>query len=153
MKFILQAALLMLLSVTAAAQIDQQKSVDTSQVVGDYRVHFSVFNSAFVPADIAQLHQLIRAKDRALVNISVTREGQVEQGVGIKAVVEGSATNLMQQRKSLAFKEINEGIAHYYLAPLRHSQEELINFEINLLPEGEVKPIVIKFNRTLYIDK
>lgn len=46
---------------------------ERSRVFADYTVHFSVFNSAFVPAEVAAAYKITRAKDQALINISVTR--------------------------------------------------------------------------------
>lgn len=146
-------ASLLLLPAIGFAQVDQQKPVPTSQKFGEYTVHYNVLNSTFITPDIARHYQLTRAADQVLVNINVTRTHNGETSLGIPAAVSGTATNLMQQQKSLSFKEIDEGNATYYLAPLQHSNEELINFTVTVQPESASKPFVIKFNRTLYIEK
>ena len=142
---------LIVVAATASAQTGQAKPVETSKKFGDYTVHFSVFNSTFIPADIAKTYQLIRGENRALINISVTRTADGKTSLGLPGRISGLATNLIQQQKSLEFKTINEGDATYYLASLRHTNEEVINFDITITPEGETKAFNVKFTRTLHI--
>ena len=102
--------------------------MDSTQEFDNYLVHYSVFNSAFIPADIAKLHNLVRAKDQALVNISVQDK---HSGESIAAQVEGTARNLMQQQKTLTFVTLQEPGASYAIAALRHSNEEVFHFDIS----------------------
>lgn len=60
----------------------------------------------------------------------------------------GNATNLIQQSRPLKFKEIREGDAVYYLAPLRYENEETLTFNVDVtLPNG--KKETISFRRKL----
>lgn len=120
-----------------------------SERFGDYQVYYSVFNSTFVPADIASIHGLVRGEDRALVNISVT---SAEGGLGQKAEVSGTATNLMQQAQPLAFQEINEGDTYYYIAPMRHTEEEVYNFRITVKPQGAERSFELTFSQKMYTE-
>lgn len=151
MKKLLVCITTLLLAVQAFAQVGQANSVETMKSFGEYTVHFSVFNSAFIPADIAKTYQLVRAEDRALINVTVTRTRDDETSLGLPASVSGSVKNLIQQQKTLDFKTINEGDATYYLASVRHTNEEVVNVEINVRPEGETKTFTVNFSRTLYI--
>lgn len=120
-----------------------------SERFGDYQVYYSVFNSTFVPADIASVHGLVRGEDRALVNISVT---SAEGGLGQEAKVTGTATNLMQQAQTLPFQEINEGDTYYYIAPMRHTEEEIYNFRITIEPEATEQTFELTFSQKLYTE-
>ncbi|WP_051235523.1 DUF4426 domain-containing protein [Marinimicrobium agarilyticum] len=120
-----------------------------SERFGDYQVYYSVFNSTFVPADIAAIHGLVRGEDRALINISVT---SAEGGLGQKAEVNGTATNLMQQAQPLDFQEINEGGTYYYIAPMRHTEEEVYNFRVNVKPEGAERAFELTFSQKMYTE-
>lgn len=124
---------------------------ERARVFDDYTVHFSVFNSAFVPADVASIYKISRAKNQVLINISVTQAKGESQTLGLNAKVTGTAKNLIQQMQVLDFQTINEGQATYFIAPLKHTNEEVFNFDISVIPEGAEQPLNIKFSRTLYI--
>ena len=121
-----------------------------SERFGDYQVYYSVFNSTFVLPDIASVHNLVRGEDRALVNISVTR---ADGGLGLPAELSGTANNLLQQTQTLEFKEISEGDTTYYIAPVRHLNEEMYNFRITIQPEGAEQSFELRFSQKLYIEK
>ncbi|GLS27061.1 DUF4426 domain-containing protein [Marinibactrum halimedae] len=118
-----------------------------------YRIFYSVFNSSFIPPDIASTYKLIRGKDRALVNIVVTKDGEETQTLGLPANLKGEARNLMQQAQKLKFQRINEQNTTYYLAPIRFTNEEVMNFFITVTPEGSDSPIKLKFSKKLYVDR
>lgn len=115
-----------------------------------YELHYSVFNSTFLQEDVAAIYGIKRSGYESLINISVTRKG--EYG-GLPAALSGTVTNLMQQQKMLEFIEIKEQGAVYYLAPVRISGEELVNFVINVTPENETQSLQAKFATKLYSDK
>ncbi|EIK46601.1 hypothetical protein O59_000622 [Cellvibrio sp. BR] len=153
MKKLLQGFLLSLIALTAQAQIDQPKEIATQQQFGVYTVHYNVFNSTDIPANVAEAYKLVRGKDRALVNISVTKTENGATSLGLPAQVSGVRRNLMQQKQTLKFIEVSEGDATYYLAPFVFNNEELLHFDIELNVDGAARPLKITFNRTLYADK
>jgi uncharacterized membrane protein len=140
------------LSLTAYAQTNQTKEIQTFQKFGEYTVHYNVFNSKSIPAEVAKLYNLTRSKDIALVNISLTKTENGVTSLGLPAKVSVNAVNLMQQTKALEFKEIKEPEATYYLAPFRYTNEEDIRFEVSVLPEGESKPLTVSFTRRLFTE-
>ncbi|WP_428819788.1 DUF4426 domain-containing protein [Microbulbifer sp. MCCC 1A16149] len=130
----------------AAAAAQGAKTIESHQDFGDYRVTYSVFNSDFIPPDIARQYNLVRARDRAFVNISVSKKGGLK---GMSAGISGNATNLIQQSRPLEFKEIREQDAVYYLAPLRFEHEESLTFNIDLvMPDGSSQQLT--FRRQLH---
>ena len=123
---------LMFWAATAAAQ--GAKLIESFSDFGDYRVTYSVFNSDFIAPEIARQYNLVRARDRAFVNISVAKK---DGNKGMSAGISGNATNLIQQSRSLEFQEIRDQDAVYYLAPFRFENEESLTFNIDLvLPDG-----------------
>lgn len=125
-------------------------AVETHQDFDNYRVQFSVVNSTFIPPEVAQAHDLTRARDQALINLSITHTGGDEPRYGVPAQVSGQATNLMQQSRKLDFIEVREAEVVYYLAPLRHTNEEVMRFHLQVQPEGETQPLEMRFERTLH---
>lgn len=117
----------------------------------EYTVYYSVFNSTMVEPDIARLHQITRAENQVLVNVAlVANEGP---DGGQAAEVSGSVSNLMQQTRELKFKAIVEDNVIYYLAPLRITDEEILNFTIDVDPRGQAGPYTVKFSKKLYVDE
>jgi uncharacterized membrane protein len=152
MKILLQGIFLALITITAQAQVDQTKEINTKAEFGDYTVHYNVFNSTAIPAAVAETYNFVRGEDRALVNISLTKTENGSTSLGLPALVSGKTKNLMQQLQALKFIEIKEGSATYYLAPFVFNNEELLHFDIQVSTDKDAKPMTFTFNRTLYTD-
>jgi len=152
MKKLLQSLFLVFFTATVQAQIDQPKEISTTEKFGDYTVHYNVFNSTDIPAKVAEAYKLVRGKDRALVNISLTKTENGSASLGLPATVSGVSKNLMQQKQALKFIEIKEDGATYYLAPFVFNNEELLHFDIQVSADANAKPMTFTFNRTLYIE-
>ncbi|GAB2188503.1 DUF4426 domain-containing protein [Sessilibacter sp. MAH2] len=142
----LGTALLSLLMASASSQAADERSVTED----GYKIVYSVFPSEFIKPDIAEQYGLIRGADRALLNVVVTVDGKETESLGIPASIEGEASNLLQQSQTLEFKTINEGNTVYYIAPVRHLDEEIYNFYLKVTPEGHDKAIRVQFNKKLY---
>jgi hypothetical protein len=124
---------------------DYQDHVDFEK----YSVYYNVFNSTFIPADVAANYGIKRSKYESLINVSISHSG--EYGA-IPAKVSGTVTNLMQQQKQLKFIEIAEKTATYYIAPIRIAGEENVRIELSVTPAGESKALKLKFNKKIYSD-
>ncbi|GAB1255677.1 DUF4426 domain-containing protein [Aurantivibrio plasticivorans] len=148
MKFFLSALCLLAFSSFSHAQDEYKTAVQTGQ--GTLDIHHSVFSSTSLTPKIAERYQLVRGKDYVLVNIAVVP--QSTPGQGIPAKVTGKATNLMQQMKSLDFKEIEEPGTVYYIAELRVTEEEHFHFDIDVALPGE-SSINIKFTKKMYVNE
>lgn len=116
---------------------------------GDKKVYYSAFNSSFLSAEIANIYKITRGDTKGLVNISVVPDGS---GHGTTALVAGSVNNLLQQQQTLAFEEIREGEAVYYIAPFTFDSEDPLTFTINVRPAGGDQTHTFSFKRTLYAD-
>ncbi len=137
-------------AVAWAAHANTQQATyvaDNSTTIGHYTIQYTTFNSLMIQPDIASIHQLVRAKDQALVNVSIIDN---RKGETVAAEVSGTAKNLIQQSKTLPFKTIEEPGAVYYIAALRHTNEELFHFTVDLVIDGD--PYQVKFTRKLYIE-
>lgn len=130
-------------------QIACANEQESTKVFGQYTVHYSTFNSLFVPADVASIHQLVRAKDQTLINIAVQKTAD---GSPVAAQVSGTAKNLLQQQKNIDFKTIQEQDAVYYIGALRHTNEEIFHLDFTIVPEGEKQPLTFRLSRKLYTE-
>lgn len=123
-----------------------------SKNFGDYEVHYSVFPSTFLSAEVAQANNLNRSKGIGIVNIAIMQEG--ENG-GLKPVsgqVEGKVLNDIQQARFLAFRRIQEGDAVYFIAEYQYRSAELMTFQITARPTGSGSDLPIRFAHTLFND-
>jgi hypothetical protein len=66
-----------------------------------------------------------------------------------QVVITGYSTNLLGQQQVLAFREVAEGSAVYYLADFKHSNEEVLRFKITVAPPGE-RNMALEFQQKLY---
>ncbi len=129
MMLFLLAALMVQLFLPATAEAEQK------QVFGDYEVHYIILPTMTLNADIAAKYGLPRGRNRSLVNISVLNL----VGNPISAQVSGRSENLLGQSQVLNFSEVKEGDAIYYLALLRHANEEFHRVAIDVsLPNGTI---------------
>jgi hypothetical protein len=116
---------------------------------GSFEVHYSVFTSSFLQPAIAAAYGIVRAKDRALINIAV-RQGTGDTAT-VSAVLSGTRGDLIH-KTPLEFREVREGQAVYYIAEFAFVPEETQYFDIAILPAGETRPLVLQFNQVLYAD-
>ena len=119
-------------------------SAEQKQVFGDYEVHYSVFNPDFLRAAVAERYDVVRGRDKAVVNVSILRG---ERSVAVS--VTGTVKNLLGQSQPLDFREVKEGEAVYYLAMLTYQDRDTLRFEITADLPGH-GPAVVRFQQTLY---
>ena len=124
----------------------------TSTETGDYVIHHTVFNSSFLSPEIATIYGLTRGKDKAVVNVAVTRSDAGGNSRGLAAQVTGIARNLMQQSTKLTFSTVEEQDATYYIAPFEFDDQEIMHFYIDIHIPGEKYPKEIEFTKKLYHD-
>lgn len=127
--------------------------IQTEKTFGNYVVHYSVFNSSFIDTNIAKAYEIVRSKEKVLINIAVIDHRHPEKPIPVKAHIKGYAANLMSQQIKLEFDEIREKKAIYYLANLRVSNHEVFHFTIDIQPDPNKPPFSLNFTRTLYKDK
>ena len=119
-------------------------AAEQKKVFGEYEVHYIVVPTTFLNAKIATQYNLPRGKDRALINVSVLHRDQP-----VTAEVAGDTRNLLEQLQQLEFTEVREQTAVYYLAIMRHADEEHHRLRLNVtLPNGETKSI--SFQQKMY---
>ena len=146
-KFAYQLLWLPLLALMALAAHANDK---TFKQFNGYQVHFSAFNSSFIQPNIASTYNIVRGKDKGLVNISVVADGS---GHGHAAQVSGYVSNIFAQQQMLDFFEVREGDAVYYLAPFEFENEDPLTFKIEVKATPDSRSEGISFQRTFYYEE
>jgi hypothetical protein len=106
---------------------------EQKQMLGPYEAHYVVVNSTFFSEEVAARYDLIRGRDRALVNVSFLDDS----GTPVPVSLTGTVTNLLGQVEELEFREVREGSAIYYLAQIRHTDRETLRFKVQVRTPDE----------------
>lgn len=131
---------------TLIALIALPSSAEQFKAFDDIEVHYVVVNTLFLQPDVAKRYDVVRARDRAIVNLSVLGA----DGKAISADVAGVAVNLLSQQAPLAFSTIREGESIYYIAPIRYTDQDVLRFRITVkVPDRE--PMNVEFQQLMYV--
>lgn len=141
----------------AAEQVDDASVVltatESSKVFGGYELHFNAVTTDQLTAEIAAEYEIVRSKNRALLNISITRP----QEIGLPAAVAGEVTalarNLTGQLRRLDVREIREGDAIYYIAETPIVNAETLIFTVEATPASEPAPLSVSFRKQFFVDE
>ena len=113
---------------------------------GPWQVHYIAFNASMLSPEVAERYDIVRGRNKGLVNISVVGAA----GVGEEAGVRGSFRNLLGQSTTLQFREVRDGGSVYYLAALDFQNAEQLRFEIVVDIPGRGEETV-RFQQPLYV--
>ena len=138
------------LFILALSLISLNTYAENSKEFGDYVIHYNAFRSDTISPEVAKQHNLPRASNRFLINISILKKVMNTTGKPTNAKVTGHASNLTGQLKQLEFKEITEGNAIYYLADTKISDGEFLKFDVKIIPEGETRPARLRFDKRFF---
>lgn len=124
----------------------------TSSDIGDHVVHFSAQSTDQLPPEIARAYNIVRSKNRAMLNVSVLEEGT---NLPVTAIVTVKTQNLTGQLKNVTMREIREPgdtEAIYYIGETPVANRETLIFDISVTPEGKTTSSNVRFKRQFYTD-
>jgi hypothetical protein len=125
---------------------------DSFKDFGDYVLHFNALTTDRLDAQIASEYNIVRSRNRALLNISVLRNQEIGLAMAVPANVTASATNLTGQLRRLDVREQREGDAIYYIAETQIDNAETLTFTVDATPEGESTALSVTFRRQFYVE-
>ena len=117
---------------------------------GDYRVHYSAFNSTSIAPEVARSYGLTRSQYRGILNITVQRKEGDPPYPASGADLRIQATNLADQTKQIAMQRIEEGDAIYYIGEFPVSDKEVLNFRVDIQPEGSSQTYDLRFRQQFF---
>lgn len=135
----------LLMALTAWQSMAAEPSAQTQQV-GRWQVHYSAIPSSFLSPAITRQYQIERSRYNGIITLTVLDAKGVAQSVALNA----EATNLTGTRRELAFREIKEGPAIYYLAEIPYRNEDNWRIKVTLLDQGVAHEL--QFMHTFYVD-
>lgn len=133
----------------SSAVPEAQPAGATSTDIGDHVVHFSAQSTDQLPPEVARAYNIVRSKNRAMLNVSVLEEAT---GSPVAAVVTVRTVNLTGQLKSVTMREINEQDAIYYIGEVPVANRETLVFDISVKPDGSDESSDVRFKRQFFTD-
>ena len=132
------------------ATVPQAEPAGVSFVdIGTHVVHFSAQSTAQLPIEVARAYNILRSKNRAMLNVSVL-EDATDKTVSATVVVK--TVNLTGQLKNITIRQIEEGDAIYYIAETPVANQETLIFDITVQPEGVAQASNVRFKQQFYTD-
>ncbi|MBT5861950.1 MAG: DUF4426 domain-containing protein [Gammaproteobacteria bacterium] len=131
---------------------EAQPAGATSADIGNHIIYFSAQSTDQLLPAVAREYDIVRSKNRAMLNVSIIRESD---NLPVMAEVIVKAVNLAGQLKNITMRKIEEPddvIAIYYIGDTTVANREVLVFDIGIKPEGEDAPSTVRFERQFYSD-
>ncbi len=128
---------------------EAQPAGATNADIGDYTVHFSAQSTDQLPPEVARAYNIVRSKNRAMLNVSVIRKADQAP---VTAAVSVKTVNLTGQLKDVTMRQIDEQEAIYYIGETPVANRETLIFDISVQPDGADKASDVRFKRQFYTD-
>ncbi len=123
---------------------------EQKQTVGNFDIHYIALSSTFLTPNVATTYGIQRSTYTGIVNVSVLDTSQ-ENTPSIPIEISGIANNLLDARIELAFKEIREGKAIYYIAEVPYRDDQEINFQLSI-KAGNRLNTQLAFKQKFYVE-
>ena len=107
-----------------------------------YSIEYTTFVSTIIPPDVARAHNIIRGDNRVIANITILRNGKP-----VTASIRGTVTNLLNQQSQIAFREVREKDAIYYLANQLIDARDTLRYSLFITPAGSQTSYHLQFTR------
>ena len=136
----------------SASAPEAQPAGATSADIGDYVVHFSAQPTDKLPPEVARAYNIVRSKNRAMLNVSIIREAD---NTPVSGAVTVKTVNLTGQLKNVTMRKIEEPgdvAAIYYIGETPVANRETLIFDISVQPDGEESTSEVRFKRQFYTD-
>jgi hypothetical protein len=125
---------------------------ENSTTIPGYTIHHNAIPTATLDPAIARQYQIQRSGYRGMINVSVIKDKAGTAGEPIPAVVLAKATNIRGQLISIPMRQVVEGDAVYYIGEFRIADQETLNFELQVQPQGETRFYTAKLSQQFFID-
>jgi hypothetical protein len=129
-----------------------QAVAENSTRTGGYTIHHNALTTDNLPAQVASAYHIPRSRHRALLNVSVLRDEPGTLGTPVRAEIRAVARTLYGQLRPLEMTEVVEPPAIYYIAHFPVDHRETLTFELEILPEGDRRPLSATLQQEFWTD-
>lgn len=117
---------------------------------GDLQLHYIVFNTTDLSPEMADRYDVTRADNRGLINISGRRTQDDGNTTPVRLSIDGTVTNLLGQQRQLAFTEVEDPQAIYYLETVQFTDRESLRFSLQVTDEETGRTHPLRFSKILW---
>ncbi|MCL1074145.1 DUF4426 domain-containing protein [Shewanella dokdonensis] len=118
--------------------------------VGHYDIHYMALPSTFLTPAIAHNYGIDRSPYTGFLNV-VVQDRELPGQPMVAVEISGIATNILDARFKLKFREIREGHSIYYLAECPYRDTEEIRFKLVIRKDNDLNTTV-DFNQKFFND-
>lgn len=127
-------------------------SEPTSSELGEFQLHYNAVRTDMLTPEVARAYGIERSSNRVLLNVSLLRKNADGTTSAADGKVTATAYNLTGQTKGLTMRRITEGSSIYYIGEVGISGNEILVFDIDVVPPGENTRHTVQFKREFYAD-
>ena len=140
-------ACLALLGTLLSTQAQAEQWVDQ----GPWRVHYAAMASRDLTPAVARQFGVTRSAKRGLLVLNAQRVNG-KQITPVAASGNGTVRSLIGHQQALNLRPAQEGPVHYLLAEFEYVDQEHLNFNLQIQPEGAPAPLTIRFKQQFYAE-
>lgn len=127
-------------------------SEPTSLDLGEFQLHYNAVRTDMLTPEVARAYDIERSANRVLLNVSLLHENADGTTSAADGAVTATAYNLTGQTKDLTMRRVNEGASIYYIGEVGISGNEILVFDISVVPPGQNTRHTVQFKREFYTD-
>ncbi|MDH4126864.1 MAG: DUF4426 domain-containing protein [Gammaproteobacteria bacterium] len=133
-----------------SATVPEAQPAGASNVdIGEHIVHFSAMSTDQLTPEVARAFNIVRSKNRAMLNVSVLRKSDQK---AVTATITVNTVNLTGQLKNISMRKAEEGEAIYYIGEVAVANRETLVFDISITPDGVDRASELRFKREFFTD-
>jgi len=127
-------------------------SEPTTTDFGEFELHYNAVRTDVLTPEVARAYGIERSANRVLLNVSLLRKNADGTTSSVDGQVSATAYNLTGQTKGLTMRRITEGSSTYYIGEVGISGNEILVFDIDVVPPGQNTRHTVQFKREFYAD-
>ena len=126
---------------------------NSTRIGGGYIVHHSAFTTDTLAPQVARNYGIQRSKNRGMLTVNVVKEMPGSIALSTPAEVKVMASDpLTGQSFAIEMRLVKDGDAFYYLGDFPVSNQETLQFVIEVKPEGANEPSTAKLTQQFFTE-
>ena len=146
MKLLFKGAFVLFLLTLSVAS----NAMDGGSDFGNVKIFHNLIPTSTLSPKMAKLFGIQRAPNLSYANISVRTKDDTLIGKPVAATIKATAVNEIGQVRFIEFKEVKEPDAIYYIAVIKHGDDETIRINADVIVHNDYKKHQIRFQRRLF---
>lgn len=125
---------------------------ENSTKADGYTIHHNAFSADTLNPEVAKAYGLQRSKYRGLLNVTVIKDEPGTTGIPQPAAVDVDIVTLSGQKSRIPMRQLGDQKAIYYIGEFPVYDQQTINFEIRVKPQGAESTHTMKMSQQFFTD-